>query len=467
MSVLFWFAHSPNWRSTWKEASVSRTKKRIAMIVGGVIVVAILAGQSIWASVQLLSGATGVEARSAVAREGSLLETVSAPGFVEPTAKVDISAQVSARITLLPFREGDLVKQGDVVVQLDDRNLKAGLESTIARRDGERARLEAETVRINGPVQSLENARRTLERQRKLFETGDVARQAFEDATVRVDELEASIAAMRKTIGALESSLAAGDAEIERVRQELSYATMRAPIDGAITRLNAEVGELVMVGTMNNAGTVIMTIADLGRMRMRSQVAESDIAKVVEGQPAEIFINAFPGRSFKGVVEEVALQRTGTGMQAAASATQGAGTFTVDISIDSEGTRIFSGLAANVDIAIKEHWGVLVPTQAVVERKRDELPLALSESPLFTAGQRVVPIIFRDENGIATATAVRLGSSSLTETIVDSGVESGQMVVVGPYKTLEHLKGGEALRQEEVPSGGAKPRSGLSVKVSG
>lgn len=446
---------------------MSGTRKKLAIILGVVVVIAVLAGQSIWTSVQLLSGAIGFEARTAAVRQGSLLETVSAPGFVEPIAKVDISAQVSARITLLPFREGDLVKKGDVVVQLDDRNLKAGLESTVARRDGERARLEAERARIEGPMQSLENSKRTLERQRKLFETGDVARQALEDATVRVDELSASIAAMRKTIGALESSLAAGEAEIERVRQELSYATMRAPIDGAITRLNAEVGELVVVGTMNNAGTVIMTIADLGRMRMRSQVSESDIAKVVEGQPAEIFINAFPGRSFHGVVEEVALQRTGTGMQSAAAATQGSGTFKVDVSIESDGVRIFSGLAANVDIAIKEHRGMLVLTQAVVERKRDELPAGLSESPLFVVGQRVVPIIFRDVNGVATATAVRLGSSSLTETIVESGLEIGQAVVVGPYKTLEKLKGGEMLRKEDAGANGAKSESGFSVKVSG
>ncbi|MSR70150.1 MAG: efflux RND transporter periplasmic adaptor subunit [Phycisphaerales bacterium] len=446
---------------------MSGTRKKLAIILGVLVVIAVLAGQSIWTAVQMISAASGFEARSAAVRQGALLETVSAPGFVEPIAKVDISAQVSARITLLPFREGDLVKKGDVVVQLDDRNLKAGLESTIARRDGERARLEAERARIEGPMQSLENSKRIRERQQKLFETGDVARQALEDATVRVDELGASIAAMRKNISALESSLAAGEAEIERVRQELSYATMRAPIDGAITRLNAEVGELVVVGTMNNAGTVIMTIADLGRMRMRSQVSESDIAKVVEGQPAEIFINAFPGRSFRGVVEEVALQRTATGMQSAAAATQGSGTFKVDVSIDSEGVRIFSGLAANVDIAIKEHRGLLVLTQAVVERKRDELPLALSDSPAFTASQRVVPIIFRDVDGIATATAVRLGASSLTETIVESGLEVGQLVVVGPYKTLEQLKGGEVLRTDEVPTGSAAPKSELSVKVSG
>jgi len=284
--------------------------------------------------------------------------------------------------------------------------------------------------------------------------------------------LQAGVLASTKNIGALESSLAASEAEIERVREEVSYATIRAPIDGTVTRLNAEVGELVVVGTMNNAGTVIMTIADLGRMRVRAQVAEADIAKVQEGQPAEIYINAFSGRVFHGVVEEVALQRTSSG-GSSGSATQSAGTFKVDVSLDAEGVRIFSGLAANVDIAIKQHSGLLVPTQAIVERKRDDLPTALAESTVFLKGQRVVPIIFRDEGGVAVATAVRLGSSSLTETIVEVGLSAGQLVVIGPYKTLEKLKGGESLIKEVVPptkttlatESATDDSSGISVKV--
>lgn len=449
---------------------MSKLKKYglIAILVG--VVIAIFGGRDIFGAFMGWRASDGLESRTTAVREGSLSESVSAPGFVEPVSKVDISAQISARVMALPLREGDAVKKGELVVQLDDRNLKAVLASTTARRDGEQARLQAERARIEGPKQSLENAKRNLERQRKLFETGDVSRQALEDAMVRVQEIEAAVLGSQKNIGALESSLAASEAEIERVREEVSYATIRAPIDGTITRLNAEVGELVVVGTMNNAGTVIMTIADLGRMRVRAQVAEADIAKVLEGQPAEIFINAFSGRTFRGVVEEVALQRTSLGQGSAGSATQGSGTFKVDVSLDAEGTRIFSGLAANVDIAIKEHRGMLVPTQAIVERKRDDLPTALAESPIFQGPQRVVAIVFREEDGVAVATPVRLGSSSLTETIVVMGLTAGQSVVVGPYKTLEQLKGGEKLRKEEVaPFGAGKSpnSSGVSVKVGG
>ena len=448
---------------------MSKLKKYGLITLSVAIVIAILSGREIFTAFMGWRALDGLESRSTAVREGSLNESVSAPGFVEPVSKVDISAQISARVMALPLREGDVVHKGDLVVQLDDRNLKAVLASTTARRDGERARLEAERARIEGPKQSLENAKRNLERQRKLFETGDVARQALEDAMVKVQEIEAAVVGSQKNIGALESSLAASEAEIERVREEVSYATIRAPIDGTITRLNAEVGELVVVGTMNNAGTVIMTIANLARMRVRAQVAEADIAKVLEGQPAEIFINAFSGRSFHGVVEEVALQRTSLGQGSAASATQGSGTFKVDVSLDTEGTRIFSGLAANVDIAIKEHRGMLVPTQAIVERKRDDLPTALAESTVFQGAQRVVAIVFLDENGVAVATPVRLGSSSLTETIVEMGLSAGQSVVVGPYKTLEQLKGGEKLRKETiVPADAGKTagkKSSVSVKV--
>ncbi len=433
------------------------------------VVVGVLFGREIYNTVASWQALDGLESRTSLVREGSLNESVSAPGFVEPVSKVDISAQISARVMALPLREGDAVKKGDLVVQLDDRNLKAALASTTARRDSERARLEAERARVEGPKQSLENAKRNLERQKKLFETGDVARQALEDAAVKVDEIEAGVRASLKNIGALESSLAASEAEIERVREEVSYATIRSPLDGTVTRLNAEVGELVVVGTMNNAGTVIMTIADLGRMRVQVQVAEADIAKVLEGQPAEIFVNAFKGRTFKGVVEEVALQRTATGGGSAGSATQGSGTFKVEVSLDAEGVRIFSGLAANVDISIKEHRGMLVPTQAIVERKRDELPEALGASPIFDSSRNVVAIVFRDEGGVAVATPVRLGSSSLTETIVELGLDAGQSVVVGPFKTLEKLKGGETLRKEDPAQlgGGVRKPSGVSVKVSG
>ena len=126
-----------------------------------------------------------------------LVETISAPGELEPEVKVEVSAEVSARILELPFREGATVRAGEVVVKLDDRDLEASLAAQMARRDGERFRLRSEQERLSAPISQLANAKANLERQEALFKTGDVSRASLDDAVARVRELEAQIAAAR------------------------------------------------------------------------------------------------------------------------------------------------------------------------------------------------------------------------------------------------------------------------------
>lgn len=443
-----------------------RTYLNIAAAVLAIAVVGLVIGGG--AIFEMLPGMGAREeqlgVRIAVVRQGTLTETITAPGVVEPISKVEISAQVNARVMAIPFREGERVRKGDLLVQLDDRNLRAAKESATARRDGDQARLEAERARLAGPRQTVEIARRNMERQQRLFEAGDVPRTSFEDAEVRVRELEATIAAAERSIASLESALAASAAEIERVEQELSFAQIDSPIDGHITRLNAEVGELVVVGTMNQQGTVIMSVADLDKMRMLAQVAEADIAKVKVGQPCDIRINAYKDRVFKGVVTDVALQRTGATSGAAASATaatQGGGTFKVTVSIDSGGAQILSGLAGNVDITIAEHRGLVLPSQAIVERRTEDLPESAFSAGLADRARRVTAVVFVDDGGKAVMAPVRTGPSSMTQTIVEAGLDANQTVVTGPYKALERMMQGDPIIVDAVapPSGrpGAAP----------
>ena len=403
--------------------------------------------------------------RIATVKAGTLTETITAPGVVEPISQVEISAQVNARVMAIPFREGERVRKGDLLIQLDDRNLRAAKESATARRDGDAARLEAERARIAGPRQTVEIARRNMERQKRLFESGDVPRTNFEDAEVRVRELDATIAAAERSIASLESALAASSAEIERVEQELSFAKIDSPIDGFVTQLNAEVGELVVVGTMNQQGTVIMTVADLDKMRMLAQVAEADIAKVKVGQPCDIRINAYKDQVFKGVVTDVALQRSasslgGGGSSSAAAATQGGGTFKVTVSIDSGGTQILSGLAGNVDITIAEHRGLVLPSQAIVERRTEDLPEAAFATGIAERSRRVTAVVFIDDGGKAIMAPVRTGPSSMTQTIVEAGLEANQTVVTGPYKALERMMQGDPIVVDSAAGPGGKPGGG-------
>jgi HlyD family secretion protein len=365
----------------------------------------------------------------------------------------------------LPRREGDRVRTGDLLMRLDDRDLKAALQSAEARRDGERYRLEAERSRIVGSQNNLENQRAIAQRQESLFRAGDVSRQAYEDAVTRARDLESQFLAQKNTIVQLEKSLAAAEAQIEQQREALRRTVVVAAIDGVVTQLNAEVGELVVVGTMNMPGTKIMTIADLSKMKLSAKVSETDIPRVAKGQPAEVRINGYKNRVFKGTVDEVALSRT--------VEKDGTGFFKTAILLDLDGEQIFSGLGGNVDISIARHSGLNVPSQAVVERRVEGLPESQRSSPLIPAGKKLASVVFRVVDGKAVATVVGTGASNLTNTVIADGVKAGELVVTGPYKALERLKDGEAVVKEESsgwggdgerPGGGGGGRRGMGMR---
>jgi HlyD family secretion protein len=384
------------------------------------------------------------EIRTDPAQRRSLVETVSAPGGIEPLTMVEISAEVAARIEELPFREGDAVRQGDVIVQLDDVDLMAALNASKARRDGEKFRLQSEQARLAGLIKTLAFARKTLERQTALYNTGDVSRSALDDALERVEDLEAGVEASTHSISVIESSLAAAEANIDSAEYDLTNAVIRTPMDGVVTLLNAEIGEVVMVGTMNNPGTVIMVVADLTRMVLNARVAESDIASVEKGQKAKIFINAYPDEEFHGIVRKIALQRT--------VELDGTGFFETEIELQLDaGRTIFSGLVANVDIEVAEHEGVVVESQAIVERLVDDLPADIRRHPLVNRAKRTVSVVYRVIDDKAVCTPVKTGASDLTHSVVKAGLEEGEDVVVGPFKVLEKIKHDELVKREDEP----------------
>lgn len=398
----------------------------------------------------------GMDVRVQEIGQDTVREVVTAPGEVEPDVKVDISAEVSARIESLPIREGDDVRKGDLVVKLDDRDLRAALKSVQARRDAEFFRLQSEQARLAGPLARLAAAQRQLERNQQLFETGDVSRLALEQAQEAVDDTKAQVDAAKHSISVIESSLVASDAEIARAEEALARTEIRAPIDGVVTALNAEIGELVMVGTMNNPGTVILTVADLTSMHLDARVSESDISRISEGQEAEVRINAYRDEIFDGDVTRIGLQRMLDGA--------GAGYFKTEVHLDLEGRRIYSGLAANVDILVGDHEGLVVPSQAVVDRAVDELPENVAASVRkLDPNRSAVSVVYKIVEGKAVCSPVTTGPSSLTETLIVSGIDEGDSIVIGPYKSLEKIRDGDsvkivtgALGEEEGAEGGSR-----------
>jgi HlyD family secretion protein len=401
---------------------------------------------------------------------GELAEIVQAPGEIQPRTKVSISARVSARIVELPFEEGQQVTKGNpntdpptsasVLVRLDSTDLAAALRSAQARYEAQKgqirmaqARVASQKAQIQGTRATLIEATRELQRARQLMETARIARSEYDQAQRRVEELQAQLEAGVHQLEADESNstvaihqLEAADAEIVRARDNLSYTVLTSPIDGIVTRLNAKVGELVMTGTMNNAGTVIMEVADLSQMLLMARVSEGEIAGVKVGQPARIRMQAYGDRVFEGTVQTVSL--------ASQSDKENPRYFKTEVLVKTDGERIFSGLSADVDIETTRHRGVLkIPSQAVLGKAIDDLPAAVRDSsPYVDKKKTFATVVFRKETDKALLTPVRVGASDLTHTILEAGVNEADQVIVGPYKTLESLKHEQKVEEEKDTS---------------
>jgi len=440
-------------------------KLRILIIVIVVIaVVGLVAGFVVRRRMSASAKPTIVRVEEVI--PGELVESVSAPGEIEPKSKVEISAKASARVVALPYEEGDCVTKGDpnakppvaasVLVRLDSKDLESQLLSAQARRAAQAAGIEVEKARIAGQkanligtAATLDQARTDLQRQKSLLATQDISQSAYDQAQLRLDELQAQYEAAKHALDAaelnlrvLEHNLDAADAGIEQAKEALSYTTIASPIDGIITRINAEVGEMVMTGTMNNPGTVIMEVGDLSQMLVVAQVDEADVGKLEVDQKAVVHIDAYPDREFDGQVYNIALSQDWS--------RQGTKYFRTEILLQPTELRLHSGLSAHVDVETRKHQKVLaVPSQAVMAREIESLPLEIrDDSPLVDKSKTFATVVFRYLNGKAAITPVKIGPSNLTHTIIEAGVQEGEKVIVGPYKELEKLKHDQAVKDE-------------------
>lgn len=400
------------------------------------------------------------------AQRGELMEFVSAPGEIEPKTKVDISAKVSARIIKLPYEEGDRVTCGDpnanppvpasILIQLDARDLESKLDQAQARYKAQQAQLEVTKAQLDsrkaslkGTEASLEQAKRDYERQKQLLESKDISQSTFDAVVEKLKELQSqydsavhSIQAEELGLLVAQHNLEAQQAQIEEANEAINHTVIRSPIDGVITRINAEVGEVVMTGTMNNPGTVIIVVADLSEMLLVAQVDEADIGKLEVGQEAVVRVQAFWDEEFKGVVDTIALTHDVTLSRAKY--------FRTEILLKGDVEKLYSGLTADVDIYTKKHSDIIkVPSQAVLSRKVDELPLDIRENnPNVDPNKSDAMVVYRCIDDKSTVTPVTIGPSDMTHIIIESGLSEGDTIIVGPYKILEGLKHNQNVKDE-------------------
>ncbi len=362
----------------------------------------------------------GTPVRLEAASRGDIKRTVSAPGSIEPRTNVQISSQVSAEVLALPFREGDRVNAGDVVVRLDPQNLVAALDSA-------KAGLKRQQASLKGAEASLINARLQYDRLQSLLETGDATQAEF-------DSTEASFLQAQANKASIEASIEEAEARIDEAEKDLDNVNITSSIDGVITALNTEVGETVIVGTTNNPGSIIMEIADLSEMLLNAAVDETNIAPVRVGQAATIYINAYSDREYTGSVKRIGLKRQ--------VSSDGTGTFNVEIPIDlPEGETLYTGLTASTDIAVENFYdAIIVPSQSVLDRRVEDLPEDIRANDIIEPGKTFVRVVYTVVDGKTVATPVKTGASNLTHTVITEGIEEGQQVVSGPYRILVTLR---------------------------
>jgi HlyD family secretion protein len=395
------------------------TRKKAIVIAAAAVVVAAIVIANLRLSYR---GAVGVEV--AEVKTGPVVEKVSGPGVIYAESQVKISSSVMGRVTRLAVKEGSSVRAGDLLLAIDASQYLAGVNQAEA---GCRAAVaRAELARAN-----LDEARSEAGRAKALAGSGLVSGRDVEAATTSLAVAEAELRASEEAVGEARASLAAA-------KDYLDKTTIVAPISGTVTSLNVEQGEIVITGTMNNPGTVVMTISNLDTMEVRADIDETDVAKVRPGQPAEINVDAFADTTLSGVVSVVGSSSSSARSFSASSDERAI--FEVRIRIIDGLPGLRPGMATTVDIVTAERDSVpYVPIQALVSRETGPGEVKAETEGVFTLEQSKAKFV-----------PLRTGISDAKNIEVLDGLKGGDQVIVGPFKVLRDLEDSTRVKATEA-----------------
>ncbi len=365
------------------------------------------------------------------AKRADLTEIISASGEIKPKKNVNISAQIPGRILKIGVVEGQEVRRGDFLLQLDASQYEA-----YAERD--RAFIQSTKTEEIKAEATLKRSRDAYARQKSLYDNQLISKEQLEQSKVQLDIAEASHKAISYQIDQAQASL-------KSTLDNLSKTVFTAPMDGIITSLRVEEGEVAIIGTMNNPGTVLMTLADLSVMEVEVEVDETDVVSVRLGLAADVRVDAFPDRVFKGKVTEIGSSALQTN---AAAQTQESRDFKVVVTLD-DPRDLKPGLSASADIIAAEKTNVVaVPIAALALREKKDAagnPVKKDNKPVEEEG------LYAVEAGRAKFVPVVKGISGELQVEIVSGLAEGTEIVAGPYDALRQLKDGVLLKGEDKP----------------
>jgi HlyD family secretion protein len=384
-------------------------------------------------------------------RAEDITSRVRAPGKIEAKTQVKVSADIMGKIVVLAVKEGDRVRKGQLLLQLDDTQYRAY--------DGQaRATAASARARAREAEQSLKGAEAMYRRQVALFE-----QKLLSDA--EKDQADSAIEAARSAAQAARQEVTRADATVAAAADNLRKTRFVAPFDGVVSALNVEAGENVITGTMNNPGTEILVVSDLSRMLVKADVDETDVVDMKLGQKAKITVDALPDTTFAGTVTDVG----NTAKRSLTSTVEGQTNFEVKVVFDTDVPQVRPGMTADVDIETGTHKQTLgVPMQAVVVRTQRDLDraaqkpgkrpkriakgnaLAAEEDTVGRKDKEITGVFVVGKDNVAKFVPVRTGISSESDIEIFGAVKKEDTVVAGPYKALRELKPGTKVKRESA-----------------
>ena len=410
----------------------------------------------------------GIPVNTETIQKRTLKAIVSASGKIQPMRFVNISADTSGRVTELAVNEGDRVTKGQFLLQIDPRNLRTRVQSGEASLGAARSQLEQMRLSLDSARTALKQAEDAYRRQQNLAKGGLTTRETLERAENELAMRKADLASQEQNLRTLELRTEQEQATLENARTDLSKVRIESPIDGIITRRNIEQGETAVVGTMNNAGTVLLQVADMSVIEAEVEVDETDIPEVQLGQTATITVDALPGKTFTAKVTEIGNSPIQTTGQASTQATN----FKVTLQVEGEIPDVRPGFTCTAEITTATRDNALsVPIQATtvrevvlddkgqivrepVEPGRRPSPGAVQASELKPGQERKeVEGVFVVRDGKAAFEPIKTGIAGEKFFEVVTGLKEGDSVIVGPFASVRTLADGAAVKIEQAPRG--------------
>ena len=387
--------------------------KRTGKIVVSVVCVLALAG----IAGLVIKSVTAEKASTVYTRpveRRSIVQVVSASGKVQPVVKVEVSAYVSAEITQLPVKEGQRVKAGDLLVELDSTRYRA-------TRDGQRAMATAAQSQLRLAQFNLEQARRDNERIRNLHAQGLASKAEVEASQTKLDVQQA-------VVRSAQDDVQRASAQLRIAGDDVAKTVLRSPIEGVIIALNKEAGEMVVGSGFTR--DIIMTVADLSAMEVLVEVDENDVPHVKVGQKAVVTVDAFPKEKLEGTITGIANSAKVKGIGTQEETTN----FEVSVRLTAPLADIRPGMSATAEIVTATKDDVIsVPIQCLT--MRDPKADATQSVGMMRADQ-LKEVVFSVVDNRAVLVPVETGISSDFDMEVMGDLQAGVQVVCGPFNVL-------------------------------